>query len=39
MPELFSEKNLMPDNLKKKFESTWSKNFYEDVFCRIDETI
>lgn len=29
----------MPDNLKKKFEKTWAKNFYEDVFCRIDETI
>lgn len=39
MPELFSEKNLMPDNLKKKFESSWAKKFYEDVFCRIDEAI
>lgn len=39
MPELFSEKNLMPDNLKKKFENSWSKRFYENVFCNIDETI
>ena len=39
MPELFSEKNLMSDNLKNKLEKTWAKNFYEDVFCRIDETI
>ncbi len=39
MPELLSEKNLMPDNLKKKYEKTWAKNFYEDVFSRIDETI
>lgn len=39
MPELFSEKNQMPDNLKKKYEKSWAKKFYEDVFCKIDETI
>ena len=39
MQDLFSEKNLMPDNLKKRFEKSWSKGFYEDVFCRIDETV
>jgi hypothetical protein len=39
MPELFSEKNMMPENLQKRFEKSWAKGFYEDVFCRIDETI
>lgn len=39
MPELFSEKNLMPDNLRKRFENSWAKDFYDEVFCRIDENI
>lgn len=39
MPELFSEKNMMPENLQKRFEKSWAKGFYEDVFCRVDETI
>jgi hypothetical protein len=39
MPELFSEKNMMPDTLKKRYEKSWAKGFYEDVFCRIDETL
>ena len=39
MPELFSEKNMMPDTLKKRYEKSWARAFYEDVFCRIDETI
>jgi hypothetical protein len=39
MPELFAEKNMMPENLQKRFEKSWAKGFYEDVFCRIDETI
>lgn len=39
MPELFSEKNMMPENLKKRYEQSWAKGFYEDVFCRIDESL
>lgn len=39
IPELFSEKNMMPENLKKRYEKSWAKGFYEDVFCRIDETV
>ena len=39
MPELFSEKNMMPENLRKRYDKTWAKGFYEDVFCRIDENI
>lgn len=38
-PELFSEKNMMPENLIKRYENSWAKGFYEDVFCKIDETI
>lgn len=39
MPELLSEKNMMPDNLKKRYAKTWATGFYEDVFCNIDESI
>ena len=39
MPELFSEKNTMPENLKKRYEKSWARGFYEDVFSRIDETV
>jgi hypothetical protein len=39
MPELFSEKNMMPENLKRRYEHSWAKGFYEDVFCRIDESV
>ena len=39
MPELFSAKNIMPENLKKRYEKSWARGFYEDVFCRIDEKI
>ncbi len=39
MPELFSEKHLMPENLKKLYKKSWANDFYEDVFCNIDETI
>ncbi len=38
-PELFSVKNTMSDALKKRFENSWAKDFHEDVFCKIDETI
>jgi hypothetical protein len=39
MPELLSEKNMMPANLKKRYEKSWARGFYEDVFCNIDEKI
>lgn len=39
IPELFSEKNMMPECLKKHYEKSWANGFYEDVFSRIDETI
>jgi hypothetical protein len=37
MPELFSEKNMMAENLQKRFEKNRAKGFYEDIFCRINE--
>lgn len=30
---------MMPENLKKRYEQSWAKGFYEDVFCRIDESV
>jgi len=39
IPELFSEKNILLENLRKRYEKSWAKGFYEDVFCRIDETV
>ena len=37
-PELFSVKNTLPENLQKRYEKSWAKSFYENVFCKIDET-
>lgn len=38
-PDLFAEKNILPENLKKLYEKSWAKYFYENVFCKIDEKI
>ena len=36
---LFSIKNTLPKNLLREYNKSWSKSFYENVFCQIDETI
>jgi hypothetical protein len=38
-PGFFSVKNTLPDNLQKRYDKSWAKYFYENVFNKIDEEI
>ena len=38
-PGLFSVKNTLPKNLKKRYDKSWAKDFYDNVFKKIDEEI
>jgi len=35
----FSVENLLPKKLWEKLSNSWAGTFYQEVFCRIDETI
>lgn len=38
-PGLFSVKNTLPKNLQKRYDKSWAKDFYDNVFNKIDEKI
>ena len=31
--------NTLPETQRKRLEESWAQTFYEEVFCRIDESI
>ncbi len=35
----FSGEHLLPDKLQDRLLSSWAEIFYQEVFCRLDETI
>jgi hypothetical protein len=35
----FSSEHLLPDTLRDRLLSSWAETFYQEVFCRLDETI
>ena len=35
----FSSTSLLPDKLRDKLKQSWAETFYQEVFCRLDETI
>lgn len=37
--ELFGVKNILPENLQKMYNGSWSKSFYENVFTKINEDV
>ena len=36
---LLSGMNTLPETQRKRLEESWAQTFYEEVFCRIDESI
>jgi hypothetical protein len=35
----FSSEHLLPDTLRDRLLGSWAETFYQEVFCRLDETI
>jgi len=35
----FSGEHLLPDKLRARLRNSWAETFYEELFCRIDETL
>jgi hypothetical protein len=35
----FSSEHLLPDTLRDRLLSSWAETFYQEVFCRLDETM
>lgn len=35
----FSSEHLLPDKLRDRLLGSWAQTFYQEVFCRLDETI
>jgi hypothetical protein len=35
----FSSENLLPDTLRDRLRGSWAETLYQEVFCRLDETI
>jgi len=35
---MFSAEEWLPEKLQKQLQSSWAETFYNEVFCRIDET-
>ena len=35
----FSAEDLLPEKLQDRLLSSWAETFYQEVFCRFDETL